>query len=220
MSTPHPVIAIDGPAASGKSSVAKRIAARLGWRYVNTGNMYRVVTWAVLDKGVDLADGAGIADLAAALPLTFTDNADRHILTTISGIVLDDAALNSEDVNRAVSFVAQVPVVRERLVSEQRALISGGPVVMEGRDIGSVVFPDTPLKLYIDASEEVRARRRQVQGHQDAVSLRDKMDSTRKTAPLVIPQGATRIDSSDMTLGQVVDAACDELERRGVKFPA
>jgi CMP/dCMP kinase len=214
-----PVIAIDGPAASGKSSVAKRIAARLGWTYLNTGNMYRAMTWLILQRGISLQDVGAISQLANQVSLKLLPNAANHIVTIIDDVTLTDVPLNSEEVNRAVSFVAQIPEVRERLVAEQRQLANNGPVVMEGRDIGSVVFPDTPLKLYIDASEEVRARRRAVQGHADAVSLRDKMDSTRKTAPLIVPEGAAVIDSSELGLEEVVAAACAELLRRGVRFP-
>jgi CMP/dCMP kinase len=214
-----PVIAIDGPAASGKSSVAKRIAARLGWTYLNTGNMYRAMTWLILQRGISLQDVGAISQLANQVSLKLLPNAANHIVTIIDDVTLTDVPLNSEEVNRAVSFVAQIPEVRERLVAEQRQLANNGPVVMEGRDIGSIVFPDTPLKLYIDASEEVRARRRAVQGHADAVSLRDKMDSTRKTAPLIVPEGAAVIDSSELGLEEVVAAACAELLRRGVSFP-
>ena len=198
------VIAIDGPAASGKSSVAKRVAKALGYLYVNTGNMFRAVSWSVLEHGIDLKDADGITKLEQALKLQF-HVADGHVQVLVNGRALTDAELNSQAVNGAVSHVAQVPAVRTRLVNEQRALVSHGSLVMEGRDIGSVVFPETPLKFYIDASEEVRAARRSSQGLADAVALRDKLDSTRKTAPLVVPEGALYIDSSDMTLEQVVD---------------
>jgi cytidylate kinase len=213
------VIAIDGPAASGKSSVARRVAAQLGWRYVNTGNMYRAVTWAVLQRRLELTDSAGIAQIAIILPLEYRCSEERHITISMCGMRLEDAALNSPEVNQAVSYVARVQEVRDRLVADQRRLANDGPIVMEGRDIGSVVFPETPFKLYIDASEEVRAMRRQSQGMQDAVSMRDKMDSTRKNAPLIVPEGATRIDSSDMNLDQVVAAAVADLEAKGLRFP-
>lgn len=216
MSTPHPVIAIDGPAASGKSSVARLIAQRLGWRYVNTGNMYRAVTAVVSARGLDRNDQDAIAALAASLALDFTENGSQHIVTRVDGTALTDDQLNSEEVNTSVSYIARVPAVRDRLVAEQRALSTRGPLVMEGRDIGSVVFPCTPHKFYIDASEEVRAKRRQAQGHADTVSLRDKMDSTRATAPLVIPEGACYIDSSDLTLEAVVDAALHRLQKDGI----
>jgi cytidylate kinase len=216
MITVHPVIAIDGPAASGKSSVARRIAQQLGWHYLNTGNMYRAVTWAVLDRGIALEDSAAITALGTSLGMSFVANEDQHIVTHVEDTALTDAQLNNEAVNGAVSFVARLPEVRTRLVAEQRLLSALGPIVMEGRDIGSVVFPETPLKLYIDASEEVRYQRRQSQGLTDAVSLRDKMDSTRTTSPLIIPDGAARIDSSEMALEEVVTAAMAALKEQGI----
>ncbi len=197
------VIAIDGPAASGKSSVARKVAAQLGAHFVNTGNMFRAITWAVIRAGLDLNDSTAIAALALALDMDFIAE-DGKIVTRVEGRALTDAKLNSEAVNAAVSYIARVSEVRTRLIAEQRALVTHGSLVMEGRDIGSVIFPDTPHKFYIDASEEVRAARRQGQGLADTVALRDKMDSTRKTAPLMVADGACYIDSSDMTLDEVV----------------
>jgi cytidylate kinase len=208
------VIAIDGPAASGKSSVARQLAGKLGRLYVNTGNMYRGVTWAVLNAGFDLKESEAIAAYAKDLKLEFVDEGG-HILMLVNGRSLTDEELNSEKVNGAVSLVAQVSDVRTRLVNEQRALLVRGDLVMEGRDIGSIVFPDSPFKFYIDASEEVRAARRSKQGLNDTVAMRDKLDSTRKTAPLIVPEGALRIDSSDLSLDQVVERVLEELRSRG-----
>ena len=209
------VIAIDGPAASGKSSVAKQVAKRLGRVYVNTGNMFRMITWAVLKAGIDSSDASAVAALEPSLILDFSVE-DGAMVAAIGGRVLSDAELNSQEVNGAVSLVAQVPAVRTRLVNEQRALVKFGALVMEGRDIGSVIFPSSPHKFYIDASEEVRARRRSSQGLSDAVALRDKLDSTRKTAPLVVPEGALRIDSSDLTLEQVVEQVLAAVASQGI----
>ncbi len=209
------VIAIDGPAASGKSSVARCLAEKLGHLYVNTGNMFRGVTWAVLSAGFDLKEKEAIAAYASDLNLEFV-NESGHIHMLVNGRRLTDEELNSEAVNGAVSHVAQVSDVRTRLVNEQRALVARGNLVMEGRDIGSVVFPNTPHKFYIDASEEVRAARRSKQGLNDTVAMRDKLDSTRKTAPLIVPEGAIRIDSSDLTLDQVVAQVMGELRSRGL----
>lgn len=197
------VIAIDGPAASGKSSVARKVAERMGAIFVNTGNMFRAVTWAALRAQLNLDDHAAIAALVTALDLDFVAE-NGKIITRIDGRPLIDEELNSEAVNGAVSFVARVPEVRSRLVAEQRALVVHGDLVMEGRDIGSVIFPDTPHKFYIDASEEVRAARRLGQGLADTVALRDKLDSNRKNAPLMVADGAFYIDSSDLTLDEVV----------------
>ena len=208
------VIAIDGPAASGKSSVARRVAERLGWTFVNTGNMYRAITWAILQRGVDPADSAAVAQIAATLPIDFKTT-DAQTSICIDG-KLPGPELTGDAVNKAVSLVAAVPVVRERLVSGQRALALLGPLVMEGRDIGSVVFPDSAFKFYIDASEEVRSARRQAQGHTDRVGERDRLDSTRKASPLVTAPDATVIDSSHMTLDEVVERVLSVLRSRGL----
>lgn len=199
----HPVITIDGPAASGKSSIARLVAKRLGFTYVNTGNMYRAVTWAVVNAGVDPSSAEAVRSVAAALTLE-SPIVEGRTLVSVAGRALTDAELNSDAVNKAVSHVARVPEVRERLVADQRALAAAGPLVMEGRDIGSVVFPDSPHKIYVDASEEVRASRRNAQGHADQVAERDRLDKQRKTSPLVIPEGAKVIDNSHITLDEAV----------------
>lgn len=203
--TAAPVITIDGPAASGKSSVARLVAERLGRIYVNTGNMYRAMTWAVLDAGIDPEDAAAVAAHCARTPLDCAVEKGR-IRVSVAGHRLSNAELNSDPVNRAVSHVARVPEVRHALVAAQRDLQKLGGLVMEGRDIGSVVFPESPCKFYIDASEEVRAARRRAQGHADQVAERDRIDSTRKTSPLVVPEGARVIDNSHLTLEQAVEA--------------
>jgi cytidylate kinase len=213
---PPIVITMDGPAASGKSSVARLVAQRLGYTYVNTGNMYRAMTWAVLQAGVDPSDAAAVRVASEKFRLE-SPVVDGQTQVAIDGRVLNAEDLNSDPVNRGVSLIARVSEVRTRLVAEQRALIALGSLVMEGRDIGSVVFPDSPLKFYIDASEEVRAARRRAQGHADQVAERDRLDSTRKTSPLVIPEGATVIDNSHLTLEQAVQAVLDEIARRTVK---
>lgn len=204
MSAAHSVITIDGPAASGKSSIARLVAQRLGRTYVNTGNMYRAVTWAVIEAGVDPQDADAVRAFAASMVLE-SPVVDGKTVVRISGRMPSDADLNSDPVNRAVSFVARVDEVRNRLVADQRALAATGPLVMEGRDIGSVVFPDSPSKIYIDASEEVRASRRGAQGHADQIAERDRIDKQRKNSPLVIPTGAIVIDNSHITLDQAVD---------------
>ncbi|MFZ4763688.1 MAG: (d)CMP kinase [Roseimicrobium sp.] len=212
------LIAIDGPAASGKSSAAREVAARLGWVYVNTGNMYRAATWAVLQAGADITDEAAI--LRAFANVNFCNAVEQgRNNVSINGQALD-AELNSEAINAAVSHVARVPAIREELVAMQRALGKAHPCVMEGRDIGTVVFPDAMVKLYIDASEEVRAKRRGLQGLTDSVRQRDLLDSTRKTAPLAVAQDAVVIDSSTLTLSEVVDQVMELLRDRGLSIPA
>lgn len=204
MSASHLVITIDGPAASGKSSIARLVAQRLGRTYVNTGNMYRAMTWAVLQTGIDPQDAEAVRAAAASIIID-SPVVDGKTQVSIAGRALTDTELNSDPVNRAVSLIARVNEVRERLVADQRALVALGPLVMEGRDIGSVVFPDSPHKIYVDASEEVRASRRGAQGHADQIAERDRLDKQRKNSPLVIPAGATVIDNSHITLDQAVE---------------
>lgn len=211
MSAVPPVITLDGPAASGKSSIARRVAQHLGFTYVNTGNMYRAMTWAVLEAGVDPQDAEAIRGSAAGITLE-SPVVEGKTQVCVSGVPLGDDQLNSDPVNRAVSLVARVPEVRERLVADQRALIALGPLVMEGRDIGSVVFPDSPHKIYIDATEEVRASRRSAQGHADQVAERDRIDKQRTTSPLIVPQGAIVIDNSHITLDQAVEQVLAALQ--------
>ena len=204
MSTPHPVITIDGPAASGKSSIARLVAQRLGFTYVNTGNMYRAMTWAVLQAGVDPQDAEAVRSATSSIVIE-SPVVEGQTQVCIAGHSLTDADLNSDPVNRAVSFIARLNEVRERLVAEQRVLVLRGPLVMEGRDIGSVVFPQSPHKIYIDANEEVRASRRGAQGHADQIAERDRLDKQRKNSPLIVPAGATVIDNSHITLDQAVE---------------
>ena len=210
---PYSAIAIDGPAASGKSTVARLLATRLGLIMVNSGEMYRAVTVAVVEAGLDPRDAPAIAALAATLDLDCTVEQGRSRVLLAGGHPGD--ALRSDKVNAAVSGVAAVPEVRELLVAAQRALLQQGDLVMEGRDIGSVVFPDTPFKIYIEASEEVRRRRRAAEGQVDEVGDRDRQDSERKASPLVVAEGAAVIDSSRMNIEEVVDAVLTVLRERG-----
>jgi len=208
------IITIDGPAASGKSSVARLVARQLEWAYINTGNMYRAVTLAFVEAGVDVKDEQAIL---AALPDMKLESSveDGRSIILLNGRDVEPL-LNSEAINNAVSHVAKVPQVRERLVEMQRTMGLAQPSVMEGRDIGTVVFPDAPYKFYVDASEEVRASRRGLQGHQDAVRERDRIDSTRKIAPLIAADDAVVIDSSEMTLEQVVAKVLQILMEKGL----
>jgi cytidylate kinase len=208
------VIAVDGPAASGKSSVSRELAGRLGYVYVNTGAMYRAVTWFVIQKRVDIADSRAVERLLEVSRLE-AGIEGGHSCFRVDGVDPGDE-LVSEEVNSGVSRVASLPRVRERLVQIQRGYGSRCHSVMEGRDIGSVVFPETPAKFYIDASVEVRAARRLGQGINDPVALRDAMDSARKSSPLTVPYGACVIDSSEMSVGQVVCEMLRYLEPLGI----
>lgn len=210
----HLVIAIDGPAASGKSSVARALARRLGFVYVNTGAMYRAITWLAVSKGVPTADAGRVHQL-----LHFTDIqcgiADGESTILLDGI--DPAPhLVSDEVNANVSAIATIPEVRRVLVEKQRAYAGDHDIVMEGRDIGSAVFPETPYKFYIDASPEVRARRRAGQGLTDSVAARDKVDSTRRTSPLIIAEDAHVIDSSNLTIDGVAGEVVGRLKMKGL----
>lgn len=214
---PNAVIAIDGPAASGKSSVARELADRLSWGFVNTGAMYRAVTWHLLRKGVDLQDEAAV--LAAVDAMKFEcEIEDRRSVIRIDGDQ-PDAELTSLDVTGNVSAVASIAQVRELLVAKQRTLIELGHLVMEGRDIGTSVFPWTPYKFYVDAAPDIRAQRRRSQGLTDEVAHRDRLDSSRKASPLSIAPGANVIDSSEMTVAQVVDEIIRRAAALGLEIP-
>lgn len=209
---PHPAIAIDGPAASGKSTVAGLVARELGYTFINTGAMYRAYTWYLLRSGIDLADVKTISEKVKNAPLEYGSRDNRSTIL-FEGRELGPE-LQSQEVNQAVSLVAAIPEVREHLVEQQRAYRLQTPVVMEGRDIGSVVFPDTPFKYYLDASEEVRAARRQKEGLTDSISERDKNDSSRATAPLTIAPGARVIDTTHMSIEEVVQAIVRDIKSR------
>jgi cytidylate kinase len=215
---PHQVIAIDGPAASGKSSVAHALAKRLGFVYVNSGAMYRAVTWHVLERGVDPADAAGIARLIDETAIVCDLENDESRIT-LDGI---DPSTHLRDVrvNREVSPVSNVPRVREVLVARMRAYAVEHDLVMEGRDIGSVVFPHTPYKFYIDASPEIRAQRRAAQGHNDQIAARDRFDSSRRASPLTIAADAHVIDTSQLPIADVVAEILEQLKAKGFTFLA
>jgi cytidylate kinase len=208
------VVAIDGPAASGKSSVARELARKLQFAYVNSGAMYRAVTWYVLDHGADLHDREAIARL------TETARIDCDLQEFESRILIDGVDpsphLRDAGVNAGVSLVSSVPRVREILVSKMRSYAAAQDVVMEGRDIGSVVFPDTPYKFYIDASPEIRSRRRAAQGQADKIAARDQADSSRSASPLTIATDAHVIDSSHLSIHAVVTKIIAHLAAAGL----
>ncbi len=201
------VIAIDGPAGSGKSTVARRLADRLGLEYLDTGAMYRAVTFAALRRGIDPADPEPVEHLARTVELD----------VTTEGVRVDDVDATIEirgpEVSRAVSLVAANPGVRTEMVRRQRewAETRGGGV-LEGRDIGTVVFPDAVLKVYLNARPEVRAERRAAEVSDldyetvaADMARRDALDQGRETAPLKRADGAFELDTSDLTVGEIVD---------------
>lgn len=207
------IIAIDGPAASGKSTVAKRVAAELDCVFVNSGGMYRAFTWWVLQNGIDPSDMAAVLDLLRRTE--FICGEENGVGTIeVGGTRMTRAEMASTEVNGHVSIIAAIPEVRERLVAEQRHYAERNGVVMEGRDIGSVVFPETPFKFYIDASPEVREQRRRSEGITDSIASRDKIDSSRQASPLVVPKDAVVVDSSDLSADEVVEAVISSIRGR------
>ncbi|MEZ7955762.1 MAG: (d)CMP kinase [Rubritalea sp.] len=206
-------VAIDGPAASGKSTVAKTLAKRMGLIMVNTGAMYRAVAWATIRDSVNPDDASAVIEMLANV--NFSCGVEEGVSTILVDGFYPGDELRQDGVNQRVSRVAAIPEVRNLLVAKQRDYLDLGSVVMEGRDIGSVVFPDTPFKIYIDASEEVRLARRSAEGLDDAVSQRDAEDSKRKTSPLIVADGALVIDSSEMSINDVVAAVIEVLRDRG-----
>jgi cytidylate kinase len=210
------IIAIDGPAASGKSTVAKRVAAALGIVFVNSGAMYRAFTWWVLRHEIDPVDTTVVLELLGRTEFTCGES-DGVGTIAVGGIPMTRDELSAPEVNAGVSDIAAIPEVRERLVAEQRRYASARGVVMEGRDIGSVVFPDTPCKFYIDASPEVREARRRAEGIDDSIAKRDRIDSSRKASPLVIPEDAVVVDSSEMGIDEVVEAVMRSIRERSAR---
>ena len=203
------IIAIDGPSGAGKGTLARSVAERLGYRHVDTGAMYRAVAWKAAHDDVSLDDDDAVSAIATKADL---DQVDGRI--TIDGHDVT-REIRTPEVDRAAASVARLPHVREVLVARQRALGANGAVVMEGRDIGTVVFPDADMKIYLDASAEVRARRRASdQAHtggkdslanvQSDLVARDKTDSTRAVAPLTLAKDAVYLDTTDMPIEVVV----------------
>jgi CMP/dCMP kinase len=204
------IIAIDGPSGAGKGTIARTLAQELGYRHIDTGAMYRAAAWKALQEGIPLDDEDAIAGLARASDIVVA-----------GGVVMIDGeditrAIRTPEIDSAASAVARLPRVREVLVAQQRELGTGGDIVMEGRDIGTVVFPDADVKVYLDASEEERARRRvsdtthtsSQSGHAavaEAIKARDAADSTRKASPLMMAPDAIRIDTTSMPIMEVVD---------------
>ncbi|MEA3189326.1 MAG: CMP/dCMP kinase [Chthoniobacter sp.] len=213
METVHTVVAIDGPAASGKSSVARTLSKQLGFVYVNSGAMYRAVTWFVLQRQIDARDTPTALAAIGSMKLE-CGLRDKESTILING---EDPTpfLCEEAVNQNVSTIASVPEIRQMLVRLQRSYTQADDIVMEGRDIGSVVFPETPFKFYIDASIDVRARRRALQGQSDEITTRDRRDSSRKASPLVIAEDAHVIDSSSLTIDGVVGEIIGRLKLKG-----
>lgn len=220
------IIAIDGPAGSGKSTVAKLVAGRLGFHYLDTGAMYRAVAHRALSLGIPLTDEAAVAEIAATDEITF-GHEPGATLPSIVRIADEDvtAAIRLPEIDDAVSTVARMASVRDAMVAQQRTLGGSDDIVVEGRDIGTVVYPDAELKVFLTATPEERARRRAAQqglsgltvdatGVQEALLRRDSADSTRHCSPLVPAADAVLLDTTGLSLMEVVEAIASLAEER------
>ena len=212
--SPHCVIAIDGPAASGKSSVARKLAQQLGFIYVNSGAIYRAITWHLLQSKIppEESDRIGGALDSVTLTCVVRDGEARVVVDNVD----PSEHLRDDRVNESVSRVSKLPRVREIVSKRLHDCAEGNDVVIEGRDIGSVVFPNTPYKFYIDASPEVRLQRRAAQGERDEIAIRDRDDVSRAVSPLVKANDAHEIDTSHVTVEQVVTEIMTQLEKLGL----
>ena len=214
MNTHKIAVAVDGPAGAGKSSISKIVAKKLGYLYIDTGAMYRSVTWAVLHNHIDVNNQEAVEALLPELDLTMEASDDSCKLFIAGQDVTD--FIRTPQVNNAVSIVASYKGVRQYLVERQRIMAKAGGVILDGRDIGSVVLPNADLKIYLTASVEARAMRRylEVKGTsneqmlediKDSVMQRDDMDKNRKESPLIQVEDAVLVDSSDMTFDETVE---------------
>lgn len=214
MNTHKLAVAVDGPAGAGKSSISKIVAKKLGYLYIDTGAMYRSVTWAVLHNHIDVNNQKAVEALLPELNLTM-EASDDSCKVFIAGQDVTDF-IRTPQVNNAVSIVASYKGVRQYLVERQRLMAEAGGVILDGRDIGSVVLPDAELKIYLTASVEARAMRRylEVKGTvneqtlediKDSVMQRDDMDKNRKESPLIQVEDAVLVDSSEMTFDETVE---------------
>ena len=209
------IVAIDGPAGAGKSTVAKRVAQALDFAFLDTGAMYRAATWWALDQAVDLDDPNAVAAAIRAMPLDLHEE-NGALKVIVAGRDITEA-IRSPEVTRQIHKLDENPQVREHLVELQRAYAARGPTVAEGRDMGTVVFPKAKVKVFLDASLDERARRRAAELASKGIKIdqdriraeiheRDEQNRRRKTSPLRQAEGAVRIDTTHLTIDEAVDA--------------
>ncbi|MGP3953987.1 (d)CMP kinase [Streptomyces sp. 7N604] len=218
------IVAIDGPAGTGKSSTSKAVAAKLGLGYLDTGAQYRAITWWMLANGIDVNDPAAVAT-AAAKPAIVSGTDPAAPTITVDGTDVS-GPIRTKDVTAAVSAVSAVPEVRARITDLQRSIAATAEpgIVVEGRDIGSTVLPDADLKVFLTASPEARAARRsgELKGKeaadlaatQAALAKRDHADSNRKTSPLTKAEDAVEVDTTELTLDQVIECVVTLIEEK------
>ena len=224
------IVAIDGPAGSGKSTIAREIARKLGFQQLDTGAMYRAVTYSALDRSVDLDDEEAVVDVAQAIHITFASHAGESTRIMVDGHDVS-AQIRTPEVDACVSKVSAYPGVREAMVVLQRKCADAQDIVAEGRDIGTVVFPHAEVKIFLTADPHERARRRAAQRHAgehvdeatlereveqtlSALEERDRLDSSRAVAPLTAAPDAQHIDSTRFTIDEVVDQVAAAVNAR------
>lgn len=224
------IIAIDGPSGAGKSTVSKAVARRLGFSCLDTGAMYRSVAWIALSSGVQLDDAAALGKLARTSEIAFSHEAGDPLprRVSIAGTDVTDA-IRTAEIDRAVSAVAATPAVRDALVAQQQRIGRAGNYVVEGRDIGTAVFPEAELKVFLTASAAERARRRVAQNERRGVGStnyeevladierRDKIDSSRDASPLKPAADAVQMDSTGRSIDQVIDRICSLATEKGMR---
>ena len=220
------VVAVDGPAASGKSTVSRSAAKMLGFNYVDTGAMYRSITWKAIEEGIDVDDTIAVIAMMHRIQISF-ELVEKRVRMLIDGVYPGNA-MRQPRVTEKVSTIAAIPEVRQVLVQHQRSLTKFGSLVMEGRDIGTVVFPDTPYKFYLEANPEIRALRRKrdleamkIQTTQEVVAeslqIRDRKDSGRSVSPLQIALGATVVENSKLTVDETAQVIVDHIRQQDLR---
>ena len=215
------IVAIDGPAGAGKSTVSKEVARRLGFTCLDTGAMYRAIAWQAIQNGVDFDDSQGLDQVANKYHIEFAyDQGEPSPSGVLMGGVDVTRAIRTAEIDRAVSLVSKEPLVRAALVAQQQRIGNGGNYVVEGRDIGTVVFPDAAVKVFLFASAEERARRRVAQNAERGIGSvdydevladivkRDEIDSSRDSSPLEPAADAAMLDSSDLSIEEVIEKIC------------